>query len=231
MESKTAEIFDPDAFGNVQFLATPRILPKPTDRVLARFADGSPLLLEQKQGEGKVMLLASTLDNSTSDFPIHASFLPFVASTGAYLSGASAEGSSLTVGNAVGLRQSKSQSATADVIGPEGKHEIALSDATRVMSFNPEREGFYEVHRANGARMLLAVDADRRESNLAKVPEETLILWRNTNNSGGAAAETGPAATTVPFSIWRYILTLVLMAALVESIFATRYLSGERQAT
>ncbi len=232
VETKASEIFDPEAFSNVQFLATPRIAAKPADRVMARFADGSPLLMEQKQGEGRVMILASTLDNSTSDFPVHASFLPFVAATGAYLSGARDDGSSLAVGSAVTLRQSKSQSASADVIGPDGKHEIALSDATRIMTFNPEREGFYDVHRANGARLLLAVHADRRESNLAKVPEETLNLWRNTNNSGGAAnTEAGPETATVPFSLWRYILTLVLIAAIVESVFATRYLSGERQAT
>ncbi len=231
VETKTSEIFDPGAFDSVQFLSTARIVPKPADRVLARFADGSPLLLEQKQGEGRVLILASTLDNSTSDFPVHASFLPFVASTGAYLSGVEEDGSSLAVGSAVSLRQSRSQSASTDVIGPDGKHEIGLSDATRIMTFSPEREGFYDVHRASGARLLLAVHADRRESNLAKVPEETLNLWRNTNRSSGDAAGTGPETAKVPFSLWRYILTLVLIAAIVESIFATRYLSGEKQAT
>lgn len=231
LETKSAQIFDPHAFDSVQFLATPRITPKPEDRVLAKFADGSPLLLEQKLGEGKILVFASTLDNTTSDFPMHGSFLPFVASTGAYLSGAEDSGSSMVVGSAIPLRQSKSESASTDVIGPDGKHEIPLSDATRIMTFNPERVGFYDIHRASGARMLVAVHADRRESNLTKVPHDTLILWRNTGNNGQDAPQTDPAPSKVPFSLWRYILTLVLIAAIIESIFAARYLGDKRQAT
>ena len=222
------EIVDATAFDNVQFLAAPRLSVKPDDRVLAHFADGSPLLLEQKKGEGKILIFASTLDNSTSDFPVHASFLPFVSTTGAYLSGAQDNPSSLLVGSAVPLRQSKSHNASADVIGPDGKHEIALSDATRIMTFNPAREGFYDIHQASGTRLLLAVYADRRESNLTQVPQETLNLWRNTSN-GALAAETGPVVTKIPFSLWRYILALLLMAAVVESIFAARYLSSEER--
>jgi hypothetical protein len=228
--ASSLDILAPGTFDNVQFLATPRIAAKSTDRIMARFADGSPLLLEQTHGEGRVLIFGSTLDNSASDFPVHASFLPFVAATGAYLSGAVDDPSSVVVGSAITLRQSRNQSASTDVIGPDGKHEIPLSEATRIMIFNPPREGFYDVHSASGKRMLLAVHADRRESNLAKVPAETLILWRNTGSGGADAAGTRPATTNVPFSLWRYILGLLLMAAIVESIFATRYLSEERQA-
>jgi hypothetical protein len=217
-------------FDNVQFVATPHIDTKPTERILARFADGSPLLIEQTHGEGRLLIFASTLDNSTSDFPIHASFLPFVDATSSYLSGAGINPSSMVVGGAITLRQSKNQSATADVIGPDGKHEIPLSDATRIMTFNPPREGFYEVHPASGKHLLVAAHADRRESNLTKVPADTLILWRNTSRGSAVASESGPAVTKVPFSLWRYILALVLIAAVMESIFATRYLSEERQA-
>ena len=42
------------------------------------------------------------------------------------------------------------------------------------------REGFYEIHRANGRQELVAVHADRRESDLTPMPQETLDLWRNT---------------------------------------------------
>jgi hypothetical protein len=220
-----------EAFNNVQFLSTPLITAKPGDRIVARFSNGSPLLIEQTQGEGKLLIFASTLDNSTSDFPIHASFVPFVAATSQYLSGSTDDPSSVVVGSAVALRQSRNQSASADVIGPEGKHEIPLSEATRIMSFNPTREGFYEIHAASGKRQLLAVHADRRESNLAKVPAETLILWRNTSNGVVTASTAVADSTVVQVSLWRYVLTFLLIAAIVESIFASRYLSEERQAS
>ncbi len=230
IDANSSRLFDPRTFDNVQFLNTSRITPDPGDRVMARFADGTPLLLEQKTGEGRLLIFASTLDNSTSDFPLHASFLPFASATGTYLAKTADDPSSVVVGSAVSLRQSKSQSASTDVMGPDGKHEVALSDATRIMSFNPDREGFYEVHRAGGDRLLVAAHADRRESNLAKVSPETLNLWRNTGKSVDIP-EGGSTATSAPFSLWRYILTLVLMAAMVESIFAARFLSEERQTT
>jgi hypothetical protein len=75
------------------------------------------------------------------------------------------------------------------------------------------------------------VDADRRESNLEKVPAETLILWRNTSEGGTVAPGTVTENKIIRFSLWRYILTFLLIAAVVESIFATRYLNQERQAS
>lgn len=200
-------------------------------RVMARLADGSPLLLEEALGEGRILTFASTLDNSTSDFPLHASFLPFVVQTARYLAGADEMPSSVIAGTPVELRRSHDRSAPADVIGPEGKHELPLGDAAHATAFDVQREGFYEVQRANGRRTLVAAHADRRESDLRTVPEETLALWRNT---GSTAAEAQPASVerqTVPRSLWRYALILVLLVALTESVFASRYLKERRQDT
>jgi len=46
--------------------------------VAARFTDGSPALLERRQGEGTVLLFASDLDRRWNDFPLHPAFAPFV---------------------------------------------------------------------------------------------------------------------------------------------------------
>ncbi len=215
-------------FQNVQFVTTPRITAASTDRLLARFADNSPLLIEKRLGEGRLLLFASALDNSTSDFPLHASYLPFVAQTGMYLAGSEDEPSSLPVGTPASLRQAKAQTSAADVIGPDGKHALALSEAAKALTYTLDREGFYEIQRASGQRILLAAHADRRESDLTKIPADTLALWRNT---GTSAIETGDRSTlqTVRWSLWRYLLTLVLLAAIVESVFAARYLKQGRQ--
>lgn len=63
-------------FENVQFFQAARLLPKPTARVIAKLADGSPLLVEEQMGEGRTLILTSALDTSTSDFPLHSSFVP-----------------------------------------------------------------------------------------------------------------------------------------------------------
>ena len=132
-------------------------------------------------------------------------------------------------GSDVSLRRGRGQGAAADVIGPDGKHKLSLGEAASVLSFPLDAAGFYEVQRADGRRLLLAAHPDRRESDLRTVPDETLKLWRNTGDAAAAGADPGLESQTLPWSLWRYILFLVLVAALVESVFASRYLEKERQ--
>ena len=217
-------------FANVQFFGTGELTMKAEPRVLAKLADGSPLLLEQRMGEGRKLIFVSTLDNSVSDFPLHASFLPFVVQTGQYLAGYEEGTSSVVAGSPIPLRHSRGQDTAADVIGPDGQHELSLSDATKALSFDLDRAGFYDVHAADGRHLLIAVHSDRRESDLTAAPSETLDLWRNTGDTA-VRAETGSIEKqTSPWTFWRYIMILVMLAGLMESFFASRYLGEERRA-
>jgi hypothetical protein len=216
-------------FENVQFSEWARLTPKRNAKVIARLAGGSPLLVEQTMGEGHTLTFASTIDSSTNDFPIHSSFLPFVIQTGHFLAGFEDRPPSLVAGSDISLRRVRGQGAAADVIGPDSKHKLSLSEAATALSFPLDAGGFYEVQRADGHRLLLAVHPDRRESDLKTVPDETLKLWRNTGDAASAGADPGFESQTLPWSLWRYVLFLVLVAALVESVFASRYLEKERQ--
>jgi hypothetical protein len=212
---------------NVQFSRTARISVKPSARVIAKFADGSPLIIEQDVGEGHVLTFASTLDNAMNDFCLHPSFLPFVVQTGRYLSGAGATSLNVVIGTPAQLRRARDQGTAADVIGPDGKHELSLADATNALSFDLEREGFYEVQRADGRRILMAAHADRRESDLTRVPGETLALWRNTGDKAAEDQGVKVEHQIQPWSLWRYALIAVLVMAVVESVFASQYLKKE----
>jgi len=214
---------------NVQFFQATRLLPKHGARVIVRLADGSPLLIEEHMGEGRALILTSTLDTSTSDFPLHSSYVPFVVQTGHYLAGFEDTPPSLVAGSTIALRRTRDQGTAADVIGPDGRHELGLNEASKAMNFALQRNGFYEVQRADRRRLLVAVHADRRESDLRPLPAETLELWRNTGNNSAAAETVGEQRQSVPWSLWRYVMLLVLAAALMESIFARRYLKEERQ--
>lgn len=209
-------------FQNVQFYGATSITFKSGNHVLARLADGTPLLTEERMGDGRALFFSSTLDNTSNDFPLHASFLPFVAQTARYLSGTEEAMTGVVAGSPVNLRGSTDASAAVDVVGPEGKREIPLEQSAKLMSFDLVRDGFYEIGRAGTARKLIAVNADRRESDLTPIPNETLKLWRNTGGVGSAAA--AAAAEVQPVSFWRYLLVLALFAALVESVFGSRYL-------
>jgi hypothetical protein len=76
----------------------------------------------------------------------------------------------------------------------------------------------------------MAVHADRRESDLTTIPDETLDLWRNTGSKTPVEKTAAGQSSVTPWSLWRYVLLLVLLAACVESVFAARYLKEEREA-
>ncbi len=215
-------------FQNVQFFGATHIAFKPGAAVIAKLANGTPLLTEEKMGEGRALIFSSTLDNSTNDFPLHASYLPFVAQTARYLSGTEEAMGSAVAGSPISLRRTAADKTAADVISPDGKHPLTLKEATTALSFDLLGEGFYEIGRAGGQRRSIAVHADRRESNLQPVPAETLELWRNTGGTTFRQAEGVTPDQVQPFSFWRYLMILALVAAVAESMFGSQYLRKER---
>lgn len=67
--------------------------------VLARFSSGEPGLQECQNGTGRVIVLGSDLDGRWNDFPLHASFVPFVHEAVGYLSGGGDGGQGYVVGS------------------------------------------------------------------------------------------------------------------------------------
>lgn len=63
--------------GEVRFDRTWRLDPDGWN-VAALFTDGSPALLDRREGQGRVVLFASDLDRRWNDFPLHPGFVPFV---------------------------------------------------------------------------------------------------------------------------------------------------------
>jgi hypothetical protein len=200
-------------------------------RVVAHLSDGTPLLLEKKIGEGNVLLFASGLDNLTNDFPLHPIFVPFVEQTARYLSGTQNRSGARVVDSFLELRSSKEQSVSVEVIDPDGHRPLSLKEASSAQTYQLTRAGFYELQLANGRHDVIGVNPDRRESNLEVIPDETFALWRG-NPGGGAtqAAAAGQAQEpTKPFSVWWYIMILVLAAAVAESFLADQYLGVQQQ--
>ena len=214
----------------VQFLQDIKVDPGQS-RVIARLTNQDPLLLEKQVGEGRVMVFTSTFDNLANDFPLHSSFVPFVEQTARYLGRQQERSTNVAVDSYIELRSVKEQGASVEVIDPDGKHPLSLKDASSAQSFQVNREGFYEIHRGNGRQEMVAVHADRRESDLTPIPQETLDLWRNTGRGPDPVTTNGEAANPArPWSLWRYALLLVLITAIIESLIASRYLSVEKEA-
>jgi hypothetical protein len=198
-------------------------------RVVARLTDQTPLVMEKTIGAGKVIYFASTFDNLANDFPLHPSFVPFIEQATYYLGGIEQRTSNLPVGSFLELRAGQNESQAIEVIGPDGKRAISLEEAAKAQNYHAVSEGFYELRRANQRTEMIAVNADRREADLAVVPRETLALWQNMGQ-GSQAAPGDAENTRKPWSLWWYVLLLVMAAASVESLLANRYLSIERGA-
>ena len=198
-------------------------------RVLARLSGGAPLLLEKPYGEGRALLFASTFDNLANDFPLRSGFVPFVERAAAYLSGHEDRATQLPVDAFVELRSTRDRGAALEVLDPDGRRALSLQEAASTPSFQVSRVGFYDIRRANGRRDLVAVNADRKESDLEVIPEESLALWRSTGLGAAGAGET-EAAKETPWSLWWYVMMAVLGLAVVESFMASRYMTGGREA-
>ena len=201
-------------------------------KVLARTASGQPVMLEQQEGDGRILVLASGLDNLGNNLPIHPAFLPFVERTAQYLSRQEESTQAVAVGETIELRAAADRAVTVEVLDAKGNRALSLDQAAKATSYQPPDEGFYEVRRSSGRQTLVAVNADRRESDFDRVDAETVALWQATGVAEAAPNTAGlPAGQKrEPWPLWPYLLFLLAAITIAESIYATRYLTREEAA-
>jgi Aerotolerance regulator N-terminal/von Willebrand factor type A domain len=215
-------------WSGVKFYYVVRVDPGDS-RVVAKLTDQTPLLLDKKVGEGRVLLLASGLDNRTNDFPLHPLFVPFVEQTARYLSGTERRSGSRLVDSSLELRTAKEQAISVEVIDPDGRRPLSLKEATSAQSFELTRSGYYELRLANGRHDVIGVNADRRESDLDVIPSEVLSLWRGNRGNQPEQASRAEQEQMKPYGLWWYAMLLVFAAAVAESLLASRYLGKQRE--
>jgi len=202
-----------------------------TARVLAKLSDETPLLIEQLVGDGRTLVLTSTFDNVANDFPVHAGFVPFVDETAHYLARLDDRPANLTVGAYLDLRTGREPSGSAiEVFDPHGARAMTLAESTRAQNIQLTEEGFYEVRRPNRHNDLVAVNPDRRESDFAVIPPETLVLWQNTGQGARAQSTGGGEVERKPLDFWWFVMILVLALAVAESLVGNRHLAVDKEA-
>src|SRR5271165_5202152 len=181
-------------------------------RVIVRLSDQTPLLLEKRIGEGRVLLLSSGLDNLTSDFPLHPAFVPFIEQTARYLAGSEQQGGARLVDAYLELRNAKEQAQGVEVTDPEGKRPLTLGEAASAQSFQLTEAGYYQLRLANGRQDEVGVNPDPKESNLDVIPDDVLALWQGKGGPSSQVAAASGAATPhqTPQTLWWYVMLLVL---------------------
>jgi hypothetical protein len=199
-------------------------------RVIVRLGDQTPLLMEKRIGEGRVMLLTSGLDNLTNDFPLHPAFVPFIEQTARYLAGSERQGGSRPVDAYLELRNARERAQGVEVTDPEGKRPLTLGEAASAQSFQLTEAGYYQLRLADGRQNEVGVNPDPKESNLDVIPDDLLSLWQGKGGQSSSEATAGPQAHhKTPQALWWYIMLLLFLAAVAESGLASRYLATQRE--
>ena len=215
----------------VKFFRFARLRVREQDQVLARLSDGSPLLVEQRLGEGRVMVFASSLDNIWNDLPLHPVFVPFAVESARYLSGIEEEKRHALVDSVIELGKHRAAGSTVQLFDPQGERALSLSESVSEKDFQLTDVGFYEVRRP-GRMELVAVNPDPRESNLRPIDADLMALWQATGRERAdsiAGTGSGTVAQVPPIEIWRWLLALLLIVTLLESVVGTWHLKVRRE--
>jgi hypothetical protein len=229
-DSSYPSVAKADGWSGVKFFYALNVDPGDS-RVIVRLGDQTPLLLDKRIGEGRVVLLTSGLDNLTNDFPLHPAFVPFIEQTARYLAGSERQGGARPVDAFLELRNAKERAQGVEVTDPEGKRPLTLGEAASAQSFQLTEAGYYQLRLADGRQNEVGVNPDPKESNLDVIPDDVLALWRGQSSQGSqeasAAGPVTPGKTAQ--SLWWYVMLLVLAFAVAESVLASRYLGTQRE--
>jgi hypothetical protein len=79
--------------------------------------------------------------------------------------------------------------------------------------------------------VVIAVNPDRRESDLQPIAEDAQRLWSGSAGTGASQSETVVHTETQhrPVSLWWYVMLLAFLTALAETAFASRYMGTQRE--
>jgi hypothetical protein len=158
--------------------------------VLARFTSGEPALVDCASGEGHALVIASDLDNRGNDFPLHATFVPFLHESLRYLAG-----------------------------GQQRTPEYFVADAPAGV---PPVPG---VAAAPGgpASKLIAVNVDPAEIDPGRLTaDEFKAAVTRLGGGAQAGARLEAQETEERQHIWQYVLAVMLIAMVAESLVAAR---------
>lgn len=200
----------------------------PDTRIAARLANGLPLMVDRKVGEGHVLIFASAFDNVANNLPLQPVWLPFLEQTTHEMGGVGSARGTYKVGSYVDLRTVKEKNVPVTIIGPGDKRLLTLSESAKATTFQFPSEGFFDIRRDNGREELAAVNPDRRESDFTILPAETLNLWKNTGvasktEAGSASSENKRDDSA---ELWWWVLALLAMLAVAESVLGNRHMTA-----
>jgi hypothetical protein len=209
---------------------------QPDSKVLLKFANGHPALVERTWDAGRVLLFASSFDNVWSDFPLHPVFIPFVHQLIRYAAQLPTDPAAYRIPTTISLANYTrgvvgTAGRTWDITGPDGNRVVPLEQERRADFLVLNQPGFYDLRLQETARWI-AANPDPQESDLTTLSSEDRALWLA---NGEARASATPVAASATDSerrqaIWWYLMLLALIVAVVEVYLANPFLGPRRSA-
>ena len=192
-------------------------------RVVARFSSGAAALLEQRVGEGSVIVLASALDGVAGNLPLQPAFIPFVEQIARRLSLWDDAALDVPVDTVLDFGTASGPKAF-EALAPDGRRALSLEESAAGARLSVSRAGFWEVRRGAGRTQMIAANIDRRESDLEPMPADSAELW---SNPAEAAANAAAAPERARRSLDLWFLAAALLAAGFELWLASKHLTRE----
>lgn len=191
-------------------------------RVLMRFDNGDPALVEGEAGQGRVLLLTTPLDASWSNLPLQSLYLPFVHEMLQYLAQPPRLPENHQVGDRVDLSGSVPPDSEAVLHGPD--HEQRVTSLNPV--FEPSMPGLYRLESAERV-MPFAINIAPAATDMEPVPPDTLVDRVVNPETDAPRSEAVRAAQLMsdvegPQRLWWWILLTVAVLLLLETRIANR---------
>ncbi|MEQ1574817.1 MAG: VWA domain-containing protein, partial [Vicinamibacterales bacterium] len=186
---------------NVAFERSVLVAPGENADVIARFSDGSPALIDEQVGNGRVLIFASDLNREGNSFPLQPAFVPFVVESLRYL-----EFSRASTGASTGTatRSSRTEYLVGDLPGAEG----ASPGIVRIGG----AEG-------QGSGRRVAVNVDARESDPTRIDADAfgaMVSRLQSRAAQRARADLQDREDTL--RLWQYGLALLIVSLAAESV-------------
>ncbi len=163
-------------------------------QTIARFTTGDTALIDCAAGDGRALVIASDLDNRWNDFPLHATFVPFLHETVQYLASARAHAS-----------------------------EYVVADAPRGAPRRPGIATIADGTRRGAAPRRVAINVDPRESDPARLTmDEFQAAVTRLKPTAGSEERIEARQQEDSQHMWQYAVALMLIALAVEGFLAAR---------
>ncbi len=202
---------------------------------LISLANGDPLLLEQKVGAGRVILVTTSADRDWSDLPLKTAYLPLVQSLGQYLAGGkrghldggtpvnTAKEISLPpglVGKSLRVTKPNKQDTEVPIVGEKDRASATITDNDRAGIYRlslpagaAKESGMPEIYAVNRPFLesrLEEISASELQAKLAPIRAEVIPI---------EALKTGGTRTDLALPL----LALLIVTLLLEGWLGQRF--------